>query len=186
MIARLSLVVISVALCAAKPCDVREKELYVEALTARGGVALLKAESALIEHRRPADCVEAAQRKAGAAPERVSVEVDLPRQPEGTGAGPWVFVGLGVGLAAGAVVVDVVANGVRDRLEEAQASGDIEGFDAARDDFITHQWIARGLAAGAAVAGVTGILWLTLGGEDDAVQVRPVFGPTTAGVGGRF
>ena len=176
------LIVLGALLCAAKPCDVREKELYVEALTARGGVALWKAESALIKHRRPQDCTEPPPPKAGDAPARVAVEVELPKQPQGVGAGPWVFLGVGVGLAGGALVVDALANGTRDELEETQASGDRQGFNAARDDFITQRWIARGLVAGAAVSALTGLVWLSLGGESSAVQTRPVFGPTSAGL----
>lgn len=173
-------------LCAATPCDVREKELYVEALTSRGGVALWKAESNLIKHRRPEDCVEAPPPATGASPGAITVEVDLPRTPEGAGAGPWVFLGVGLVLAGGAAVVDVLANDARDELEQTQASGDREGFSSARDDLIVHQWVARGFAAGAAVSAVTGLLWLALGGEDVAVQTRPVFTGRTAGVEVRF
>ncbi len=172
-------------LCAAKPCDVREKELYVEALTARGGVGLWKTESALIKRQRPTDCVES-RYKATKTPGAITVDVDLPREPRGPGAGPWVFIGFAVALGGGAAVVDVLANDVRNDLERTQASGDREGFQDARDDFIVHQWVARGLAAGAAVSAVTGVLWLALGGEDAAIQTRPIFTGRMGGVEVRF
>ncbi len=179
---RVLLIGLAALLGAAKPCDVREKELYVEALTARGGVALWQAESDLIKHRRPSDCREPATPKTGTTPSRLNLEVDLPKQPQGVGTGPWVFIGIGMALGGGALVVDALANGTRDDLERTQASGDREGFDSARNDFVTQRWIARGLVAGGAVAGLIGVLWLSLGGESSAVQTRPVFGPASAGL----
>ncbi len=171
---------------AAAECDLREKELYVEALTARTGLSLWQAEAELIRHRRPVECIEPAPPSMPPPPERITVPVDLPREPEGPGAGPGVVRGLGVLFAGGAITVDYLANDDRDALEETQATGDRDGFEVAKDRFVTKQWIARGLVAGAAAAGVTGLLWLAFGGEDGAVQARPVFGSELGGAGIRF
>ncbi len=170
------------ASAAPAPCDLREKELYVEALTARSPGSLWETEAALVKHRRPADCIEPPPPRVPAAPGRIRVPVDLPKQPEGPGAGPWVFLGLGVALTGGAIVVDALANDVRDDLENAQRQGDRTAFDASVADFESQRWIARGLVAGAAVSALTGVLWLWLGGDDDPVQPRPVFSGHTAGL----
>lgn len=168
------------------PCGART-DLRAKALTVQDAAALWQIEAALADLP---PCVEANAPSAVSTPARVDAPLDLPAQPSGPGAGPWVLLGLSAALVGGLIYVDVAADGPRDDLAAASAAGDREAFEAAEDDFALYQWVGRGLAAGAAVAGVSGLLWLAFGGEDDPVQSRPVFGPVPGGAamgwGGTF
>lgn len=168
---------------AAVPCtDLRP--LYQRALAAADADALWQVEAALVA--AGPGCDAAAAPLAVMAPPRISAPVDLPAAPQGPGAGPWILLGVGAALAGGVIYLDVSADEARDDLAAARQRGDRAAYADARDDFELRQQIAWGLAAGAGAAALAGVLWLALGGDDDPVQTRPVFGGHGAGLGVTF
>ncbi|MCB9535294.1 MAG: hypothetical protein H6704_03450 [Myxococcales bacterium] len=173
----LPLLIVALLTPSVDPCGART-DLRAKALTVQDAAALWQIEAALADLP---PCVESSAPSAVATPARVEAPVDLPAQPSGPGAGPWVLLGVSAALLGGLIYVDGAADGPRDDLAAASAAGDRAAFEAAEDDFAVYQWVGRGLAAGAAVAGVSGLLWLAFGGEDDPVQSRPVFGPLPGG-----
>ncbi len=161
-------------------CGVAQQPLYAKALGAKSGAALWSTEAELLEVKR-GTCRESVQ-PAVRERRRIGTPVDLPRQPVGAGAGPWVLLGSAALLGGGVALVDFLANGARDDLQAAQDAGDREAYSEARDEFQLHQYIAWGLGGAALAAGVTGAFWLALGGEDDPVQSRPVFSAGPSGL----
>ncbi len=160
-------------------CGNARQAAYEKARAATDPAALWTVEAQLLA--LPACPLSTEAPAAPPPPTRLNLPVELPAGPTGPGAGPWVMLGISAALVGGLIYVDAAADGPRGDLEAAQAAGDRAGYAEARDTFEIYQWVGRGLTAGAAVAGVTGLLWLALGGDDDPVQPRPWFGPTTAG-----
>jgi hypothetical protein len=163
------------------PCPDAQRPAFEAAVGSRTVDGLWAAEAAL-RAAGPCEPVTGAATPE-AQPRAVSTPVLLPAQPAGPGTGPWVMLGVAAALGAGVAYVDFAANDARDALEASQKSGDSRAFADARDDLETHQFIARGLAVGAGVAALSGLIWLATGGDSDPVQPRPYFTPTGAGWG---
>ena len=70
------------------PCGART-DLRAKALTVQDAAALWQIEAALADLP---PCVESSAPSAVATPARVDAPVDLPAQPSGPGAGPWVLL----------------------------------------------------------------------------------------------